>query len=289
MGNLLATTYNTTGSGSGVVVFLVLALVFYVLVSLGLWGTFIRPGQPGMGRPSCPSTTSSSCSRVAGRPKTWAWFLLMLIIPYIGSLALFVVYDHRGSTTSRRASATAPPSPSDWFPYAVDLLVHPVAGHRAPYRGPQVRRWAGATAPAAIPRRRAATRNRLPPGLSATARAVIHPRHAGAGAASPPMPAVSRHRPAPHLPPPPAGHAYPPPPPPPVAAGQRLRALSQPSAHHTGRRTRAAGAVGRASRGWPRPAPGPTRVQLDRHPGAGAPGRVQQVDVQGVVGGGVDG
>ncbi len=47
MGNLLATTYNTTGSGSGVVVFLILALVFYVLVSLGLYGTFIKAGQPG--------------------------------------------------------------------------------------------------------------------------------------------------------------------------------------------------------------------------------------------------
>ena len=29
--------------------------------------------------------------RVAGKPKTWAWFLLLAIVPYVGSLALFVI------------------------------------------------------------------------------------------------------------------------------------------------------------------------------------------------------
>ena len=91
MGNLLATTYNTTGSGSGIVVFLILALVFYVLVSLGLYGTFIKAGQPGWAG-FVPLYNFIVLLRVAGRPKTWGWFLLMLIIPYIGSLAFFVLY-----------------------------------------------------------------------------------------------------------------------------------------------------------------------------------------------------
>ncbi len=91
MGNLLATTYNTTGSGSGVVVFLILALVFYVLVSLGLYGTFIKAGQPGWAG-FVPLYNFIVLLRVAGRPKSWGWFLLMIIIPYIGSLALFIVY-----------------------------------------------------------------------------------------------------------------------------------------------------------------------------------------------------
>jgi hypothetical protein len=29
---------------------------------------------------------------VAGRPKNWGWFLLLLIVPYVGSLAFLVVY-----------------------------------------------------------------------------------------------------------------------------------------------------------------------------------------------------
>ena len=30
--------------------------------------------------------------RIAGRPKSWGWFLVMVIVPYIGSLAFLVVY-----------------------------------------------------------------------------------------------------------------------------------------------------------------------------------------------------
>ena len=29
--------------------------------------------------------------RVAGRPATWAWFLLLVFVPFVGSLALLVV------------------------------------------------------------------------------------------------------------------------------------------------------------------------------------------------------
>ena len=92
MGNLLATTYSTTGSGGGgFVVLLILALVFYVLVSLGLYGTFIKAGQPGWAG-FVPLYNFIVLLRVAGRPKSWGWFLLLILIPYIGSLALFIVY-----------------------------------------------------------------------------------------------------------------------------------------------------------------------------------------------------
>ncbi len=30
--------------------------------------------------------------RIAGRPRTWAWFLLLVIVPYVGSLGFLVVY-----------------------------------------------------------------------------------------------------------------------------------------------------------------------------------------------------
>ena len=91
MGNLLAATYNSTGSGGGFLVFLILALVFYVLVCLGLYGTFIKAGQPGWAG-FVPFYNFIILLKVAGRPSTWGWFLLMLIVPYVGSLAFFIVY-----------------------------------------------------------------------------------------------------------------------------------------------------------------------------------------------------
>ncbi len=92
MGNLLAATYTTTtGHGGAVVVFLVLGIIFYVLVSLGLYGTFIKAGQPGWAG-FVPFYNFIVLLKVAGRPTTWGWFLLMIIVPYIGSLAFFVVY-----------------------------------------------------------------------------------------------------------------------------------------------------------------------------------------------------
>jgi Family of unknown function (DUF5684) len=92
MGHLLAaTTYTTSGRGASLGVFLILGLVFYVLVSLGLYGTFIKAGQPGWAG-FVPFYNFIILLKVAGRPMTWGWFMLMLIIPYLGSLAFFVVY-----------------------------------------------------------------------------------------------------------------------------------------------------------------------------------------------------
>jgi Family of unknown function (DUF5684) len=91
MGHLLATTYTTSGRGAGLGVFLILGLVFYVLVALGLYGTFVKAGQPGWAG-FVPFYNFIILLKVAGRPTTWGWFLLMIIVPYIGSLAFFVVY-----------------------------------------------------------------------------------------------------------------------------------------------------------------------------------------------------
>ena len=91
MGHLLAATYTTTGRGAGVGIYIILALVFYVLVSLGLYGTFIKAGEPGWAG-FVPFYNFIVLLKVAGRPTTWGWFMLMLIVPYVGSLAFFVVY-----------------------------------------------------------------------------------------------------------------------------------------------------------------------------------------------------
>ena len=91
MGHLMASTYTTSGSGGGFAVLLILGLVFYVLVALGLYGTFIKAGQPGWAG-FVPFYNFIVLLKVAGRPTSWGWFLLLLIVPYLGSLAFFIVY-----------------------------------------------------------------------------------------------------------------------------------------------------------------------------------------------------
>jgi Family of unknown function (DUF5684) len=88
MGNLLATTGTSSG---GFVALLIVALAFYVLVCLGLYGTFIKAGQPGWAG-FVPLYNFIVLLRVAGRPATWGWFLLLLIVPYVGTLGFFIVY-----------------------------------------------------------------------------------------------------------------------------------------------------------------------------------------------------
>jgi len=81
----------TSGSGGGG--FLLLLVVFYVLFALPVWGTY-QKAQP-QGDPAwaafVPIYNFIVLLRVAGRPKTWAWFLLLGLIPYVGSLALLVI------------------------------------------------------------------------------------------------------------------------------------------------------------------------------------------------------
>ena len=92
MGHLSAATYNT--SGSGVLVFVLLAIAFYILTALGTYGTYKKAGSYGEPAWSAfvPIYSFIILLRIAGRPRTWAWFLLLVIVPYVGSLGFLVVY-----------------------------------------------------------------------------------------------------------------------------------------------------------------------------------------------------
>jgi Family of unknown function (DUF5684) len=96
MGHLLATTtYYTTNSGGvavALIIFFIFAAVFYVVSALGLYGTYKKAGTFGDPAWSAfvPVYNYIVLLRVAGRPKTWAWFLLLLVlspIPIVGFLA----------------------------------------------------------------------------------------------------------------------------------------------------------------------------------------------------------
>ena len=83
-----------SSSGSGVLITILIAIAFYILVALGTYGTYLKAGS--YGEPAwaafVPIYNFIVLLRVAGRPKVWGWFLLLNIIPYVGSLAFLVVY-----------------------------------------------------------------------------------------------------------------------------------------------------------------------------------------------------
>jgi hypothetical protein len=82
-----------TSSGGGAGVFLVFILFFYVLFTLPVWGTYQKAspqGEPAWAA-FVPIYNFIVLLRIAGRPKTWAWFLLLPLFPYLGSIALFVI------------------------------------------------------------------------------------------------------------------------------------------------------------------------------------------------------
>jgi hypothetical protein len=90
MGLLTAATSNSGGA----VLFLVFLLFFYVLFALPVWGTYQKAspqGDPAWAA-FVPVYNFIVLLRIAGRPKTWAWFLFLLIpvVPF-GSLALLVI------------------------------------------------------------------------------------------------------------------------------------------------------------------------------------------------------
>jgi hypothetical protein len=86
MGHELA----TSSGGAG---FLVLEIVLYFVVTLGVWGSYKKAGPNGAPAWAAfiPIYNFIVLLKVAGRPRTWAWFLLLVIVPFIGSLALLVV------------------------------------------------------------------------------------------------------------------------------------------------------------------------------------------------------
>jgi hypothetical protein len=84
----------TTTNGGGALIFLALALLFYVLSALPMWGTFQKAspqGEPAWAA-FVPVYNFIVLLRIAGRPRTWAWFLLLALIPTIGGIALFVIW-----------------------------------------------------------------------------------------------------------------------------------------------------------------------------------------------------
>ena len=92
MGHLLAAT-SSAGTGLGLIVFLFL----YVLFTLPVWGTYQKASPQGEPAWSAfvPIYQFIVLLRIAGRPKTWAWFLLFYILgiflPVIGLIPLLVV------------------------------------------------------------------------------------------------------------------------------------------------------------------------------------------------------
>ncbi len=80
----------TSGPGAGL---LVVYLALYVVFSLGVWGAYKKAspqGDPAWAA-FVPIYNFIVLLKVAGRPVTWAWFLLLVFIPFVGSLALLVV------------------------------------------------------------------------------------------------------------------------------------------------------------------------------------------------------
>ena len=148
----------TTANGGGIFIFLVLALLFYVLSALPVWGTFQKAspqGEPAWAA-FVPIYNFIVLLRIAGRPKTWAWFLLLLLIPTVGGIALFVIwiivlndvsksFGHGGGFT---VGLVLLPD---------RLLVHPVAGRE---------HLPGAAGPCRPGRRRYPTRATRPGRLS---------------------------------------------------------------------------------------------------------------------------
>jgi hypothetical protein len=103
MGHELA----ATGSGhAGLIIFYVL---FYVIFTLGVWGSYKKAGTNGEPAWSAfvPIYSYIVLLRVAGRPKTWAWFLLLLVlgvIPLVGiiaSVAFFIINIYVLNDTSK--------------------------------------------------------------------------------------------------------------------------------------------------------------------------------------------
>jgi len=100
--HLLGATYVvSTNRHHGALVGLVFVAVFYVLFTLGYWGTYKKAGPNGEPAWSAfvPVYSWIVLLRIVGRPKSWAWFLLLLIpsfiIPAVGiifTLAFWVVY-----------------------------------------------------------------------------------------------------------------------------------------------------------------------------------------------------
>ena len=97
MGNLLAST--TTVSGSSLGVSLLGSVAIYLIVALGAWGSYKKAGPYGAPAWAAfiPIYHWIVLLRIAGRPRTWAWFLLLglaefvRVTAFLGSVAFLIV------------------------------------------------------------------------------------------------------------------------------------------------------------------------------------------------------
>ena len=76
--------------GGGV---LVIEIILYFVFAFGVYGSYKKAGTYGAPAWAAfiPIYNFIVLLKVAGRPITWAWFLLLVLIPFIGGLALFVI------------------------------------------------------------------------------------------------------------------------------------------------------------------------------------------------------
>jgi hypothetical protein len=88
MGHLVAAS-----SAGGAFVLFIVYIAIYIIFSLGVYGTYKKAGP--MGEPAwsafIPIYNFIILLKIAGRPVWWAWFLLLPIIPFLGSIALLVL------------------------------------------------------------------------------------------------------------------------------------------------------------------------------------------------------
>jgi hypothetical protein len=88
MGHLMLAT-----SGGGAFALIILYIALYIIFSLGVYGTYKKAGP--YGDPAwaafVPIYNFIILLKVAGRPTWWGWFLLLPIIPFLGSIALLVI------------------------------------------------------------------------------------------------------------------------------------------------------------------------------------------------------
>jgi Family of unknown function (DUF5684) len=216
MGHLLATTYATSGSrGGGFLTLLLLGIVFYVLVSLGLYGTFIKAGQPGWAG-FVPFYNYIVLLKVAGRPKNWGWFLLLLIVPYVGSLAFFILYIFVANDVSKSFGHGTAFTVGLVIPYVSAVFYYILWLGPSTYRGP-----AGPAGQAAGGYFGGSGAYGAEPGYPPV-QPGYPPAQPGYPPSQPGYPPPGAYPPGQAPPPPPPGQAPPPPPPgpPPPPPGQ---------------------------------------------------------------------
>ena len=88
MGHLMVAT-----SAGGAFALIILYIAVYVIFTLGVYGTYKKAGPNGdpAWAAFVPIYNFIIMLKVAGRPLWWGWFLLLPIIPFLGSIALLVI------------------------------------------------------------------------------------------------------------------------------------------------------------------------------------------------------